>query len=410
MDRERVLQDQTVVVANGRITALGPSASTPVPAGATRVDARGKFLIPGIAEIHAHIPPATGPLGPQWAEDVLFLYVAAGATSIRGMQGHATQLELRRRVDTGELIGPRMWLAAPQLNNNSAPDAATAERLTREYKAAGFDLLKIQEGLRPEAYAAVVRTAREIGIPWGGHVPDDVGVHVAIREKQSTIDHLDNYIIGAQRDGAPFSPQNIDDAKIPELARATRDAGVAVVPTMSLWETLRGGHDAQELLTRDELRYVPRAMVQQWTNSVNNTRANVQAANAQAEIAFRNRMLKALSDAGVRILMGTDAPQIFSVPGFSLFRELPVMVAAGLTPFQVLQSGTVNVARHFGVENDAGTVAVGKRADLILLDANPLENIANVERRAGVMVNGRWLSRAEIDRRLDEMAARRASS
>jgi len=303
-----------------------------------------------------------------------------------------------------------MWLAGPQLSGQSAPDAAAAERLVREQKAAGFDLLKIQEGLSLDAYRAVVRTARELGIPWGGHVPAEVGVPVALEARQSTIDHLDDYIVAAQRDGAgAYSPRNADAAKIPGLARATRDAGVAVVPTMALWETLRGGHDAAALRTRPELRFIPRQLVENYTNQVNDTRAGTNPEDAAAEIDFRNRMLKALSDAGVPILMGTDAPQIFSVPGFSLFHEVRSMVAAGMTPAQVLHSGTVAVARFFGVERDAGTIAAGKRADLILLDANPLQDISNLERRAGVMVNGRWLPRAEIDRRLAELATRYAA-
>ncbi len=409
MDGERVLNDHTVVVTNGRITALGPASSTAVPAGATRVDARGKFLIPGLAEMHAHIPAATNEANTQWAEDVLFLYVAAGVTTIRGMQGHPSQIELRRRVDSGQLIGPRMWLAGPQLSGQSAPDAATAERLVREQKAAGFDLLKIQEGLSLDAYRAVVRTAREVGTPWGGHVPSDVGVEGALEARQSTIDHLDDYMVAAQRRGAlRVRPGNVDDAKIPELARATREAGVAMVPTMSLWETLRGAADVEALQRRPELRWVPRAMVQQWTNAATNARANADPEDARGEVAFRNRMLKAMSDAGVVILMGTDAPQIFSVPGFSLFHELPVMRTAGMSPRQILHSGTLAVAQHLGVTADAGTIAVGKRADLILLDADPLRDITNVERRAGVMVNGRWLSRTEIDTRLAEIAARYA--
>jgi imidazolonepropionase-like amidohydrolase len=175
---------------------------------------------------------------------------------------------------------------------------------------------------------------------------------------------------------------------------------------MALWETLRGGHDAGTLLQRPELRYVPAQLVEGYTNSVNNTRASVDAGDAAAEIGFRNRMLDALAEAGVPILLGTDAPQIFSVPGFSLFHEMPVMVEAGMTPAEVLRSGTLAVARFLGIEAEAGTVAVGKRADLILLDANPLADIRNMERRRGVMVQGRWLPRAEIDRRLEEIARR----
>src|SRR5688572_11503113 len=140
MENERVLQDQNVIVRDGRIVAFGPAATTTVPTGATRIDARGKFLMPGLAEMHGHIPGGNA----ATAEDVLFLYVAAGATTVRGMQGNPTQIELRRRVNAGEIIGPRMWLAAPQLANNIIPDTAVAR--VRLAKSQGFDLLKVHEG------------------------------------------------------------------------------------------------------------------------------------------------------------------------------------------------------------------------------------------------------------------------
>jgi imidazolonepropionase-like amidohydrolase len=149
-------------------------------------------------------------------------------------------------------------------------------------------------------------------------------------------------------------------------------------------------------------------MRQGWTNQATNARQNANPEAARREVELRDKVLKALNEAGVPILMGTDAPQVFSVPGFSLYHELPVMVRAGMTPYQVLASGTINVARFFGTESETGTIGNGKRADLLLLDANPLQNIDNIQRRAGVMVNGRWLPETEIQRRLSEITARYA--
>jgi imidazolonepropionase-like amidohydrolase len=149
--------------------------------------------------------------------------------------------------------------------------------------------------------------------------------------------------------------------------------------------------------------------VQNWVTAVTDLRANTDPKAAAREVEVRNKLLKAMSDGGVLVLMGTDAPQLFSVPGFSLYRELPVMVEAGMTPYQVLRTGTVNVAKFFGLENVAGTIAPGKRADLLLLDANPLADIRAIERNAGVMIDGRWLPPAEIQRRLQEIAAKNAA-
>jgi imidazolonepropionase-like amidohydrolase len=415
MDSERVLEDHTVVVRDGRIAAVGPAATTEVPAGATRIDGRGRYLLPGLAEMHGHLPGANAAV----AEDILFLYVAAGATTVRGMQGHPAQLELKRRVDAGEILGPRMWLAAPALHGNSAPDPATAEQRVHDAKAAGFDLLKIHEGLSQETYDAIVRTARAAGLPFGGHVPFDVGVRGALASRQSTIDHLDDYVEAMQPPGSPalaatgaerarLLPLHADESRIPGLARATREAGVAVVPTQILWEVLLGAREASDMIDRPENAYMPRATVENWVNQTTAFRARADHAAAAREVQLRNRLLKAMSDEGVLILMGTDAPQIFSVPGFALYRELPVLVQAGMTPYEVLRTGTVNVARFFGIEDEAGTVATGRRADLLLLEANPLADISAIERNAGVMVNGRWLSPLYMRARLDEIAARNA--
>ena len=414
MDRERVLPNHTVVVADGEIVAVGPAAEVAVPEGAVIIDGRGKFLLPGLGEMHGHLPAAVSE-----AEDLLFLYLAGGATSVRGMLGHPSQLQIRERVRAGELLGPRMWLASPPLSGNSAPDAATAERLVREAKVAGYDLLKVLEGLSPEAYAAIVATANEVGLPWGGHVSESVGVRGALAVGQSTIDHLDDYVEAMQPADSPaFAATGLqrreqmamhaDAATIPELARATLDAGVAVVPTQVFREQTAGIHDPQMLLARPENRYMSEETVDTWYERISAIYNDADREAARRFAELRQILLKTMYDAGVLVLMGTDAPQFFSVPGFSLHRELPLMVDSGLTPYEVLRTGTVNVATHFSTEDKAGTIAVGKYADLLLLDNNPLEDIEAVGRNSGVMIDGRWLSPELIATRLERIAEKHA--
>jgi imidazolonepropionase-like amidohydrolase len=419
----RVLRNHTVLVSDGRITGMGPTSRTAVPAGATRIDGQGRYLIPGLAEMHAHIP---GPQAPaQWMEQLLFLYVANGVTTIRGMLGAPNQLGIRDRIERGELLGPTFYVGAPSLNGNSAPDPATAERLVREHAVAGYDFLKLHPGLSRPVYDAIVRAGRQVGITWAGHVSAGVGLDHTIATRQSTVDHLDGLLEAAAADsvrervatgGVPLGTlmRSIDPARLRALAAAMRDSMVWTVPTAYLWENFASATPVEELANQPEFRYVPVQMREGWAQQKRNMIQN--AANSgtsdadnQLWIQRRREALKALADAGAPILMGSDAPQMFNVPGFSIHHETRTMAVAGLTPYQILESGTRNVARY--VTGDLrqpaqfGTVAPGHRADLVLLTANPLDDIGNLSRRAGVMVRGRWFPEEEIRRRLDEIAA-----
>jgi hypothetical protein len=414
MDGERVLRGQTVLVRRGTIAAVGPSATVSVPAGAVRVDGTGRYLMPGLAEMHAHVP---GPQTPaEWMEQLMFLYVANGVTTIRGMLGAPNQLVLRERIASGELLGPTFIVGAPSLNGNSAPDPETGRRLVREHAAAGYDFLKIHPGLERAVYDAIARTAREVGITWAGHVPAAVGVEHAIASGQSTIDHLDGYLEGSGPAGATALGtlvRAMDPARLRSLAAATRAAGVWNVPTQHLWETFASTEAPEALLERTEHRYVPPQMWQGWLQQKRNMNQQMQAGGSTAEdralwVQRRREILRALADAGAPLLMGSDAPQMFNVPGFSIHPEVRAMAAAGLTPHRILESGTRNVAvyaREIGLPDDFGTVAAGQRADLLLLEANPLDDVANLARRAGVMVRGTWLPEEEIRRRLALIAA-----
>lgn len=427
MDRERRLTGHTVVVRDGRIAEVGPAARVKVPAGATVVSARGKFLMPGLAEMHAHVPPTPqGEPPAQVIDEIMLLYLANGVTTIRGMLGSPYQLALRERLRSGRQLGPQFFVSAPSLNGNSAPTPDTAAKLVRTYKQQGYDFLKIHPGLTRESYDAIVRTAREVGITLGGHVPDAVGVRHALASRQGSIDHLDGYLEDAAgvtknalaMQGPEFTSfaAAIDTTKLAALARDTKAAGTWVVPTAFLWETFFSTQTADELLgSLAEMKYVSPQQRTSWANQKRQRTAMMtqQAVPAEASaryIALRRRMLRHLADAGAPLLMGTDSPQVFNVPGFALHRELRVAADAGLTPWQVLESGTRNVARYasevLGLDGRFGTVAAGQRADLVLLDADPLLDLANLQRRAGVMIDGRWLPWSELQSRLDAIEAR----
>lgn len=397
MTRDGVLDHQTVIVRGNRIAEMGPSAQVKAPAGAVTIDGRGKYLMPGLGEMHGHLPSPGA--GSELTENVLFLYVANGVTTVRGMQGTLQHLELKARIARGELLGPRLWVPGPPLTGNAAPTPEAGRRLVEEQQAAGFDHLKIHEGLSRETYDTIVATAKRLGIRFAGHVPDAVGVYHALESGQASIDHLDNYVetVGG--------PDSADEGRIARIVAATCAAHVWTVPTLALWETFMGSDDSARLAAREELRYVPQAWRATWAQQLSQMRKNALPADKRlTTLALRRRILKALQTAGCPIALGTDSPQIYSVPGFSIHREMSSMAAAGLSPQQILSEGTRQVARYFGAEQEFGSVATGQRADLLLLNANPLSDLANVARRAGVMVNGRWLPETEIRARLERIA------
>jgi imidazolonepropionase-like amidohydrolase len=275
----------------------------------------------------------------------------------------------------------------------------------REFKALGFDVLKIFPGMSAATYDAITATAREVGIPYSGHVPPSVGLRHAIAQGQS-VEHLDGYVEASRGDGAA----------IDGLVRATREAGIWNTPTLDVWKTILGTRPLAELQRRPELRYMPRDVVEGWTAQTVQLAQRSLARRAMERLGMRrspqeiaelrDRILRALQRGGARLLLGADSPQVYSVPGFSLAHEMRAMVEAGLPTYAVLEAATRNPAAFFGREVEFGTVEVGKRADLLLVDGNPLEDIRNVHRQAGVMLRGCWLPREEIDRRLAEIAAK----
>jgi imidazolonepropionase-like amidohydrolase len=393
-----IVSRQTVVVKGDRIVSIGPAEKAAVPGDAVRIDGKGKFLMPGLGEMHGHNPPLGS--SDEFVETVYFLFLANGVTTVRSMLGWPGQLELREKVKAGKLLGPTLYLAGPSFSGASIQSAAQAEARVREQKAQGWDLLKVHPGLKRDHYDAMARTAKEVGMRFGGHIPADVGLVHAIEQGQETVDHLDGYI---EYLGATDRP--VDPAKLTTIVKLTRDTGTWVVPTMCLWETIIGAADLEKMSSYSELRYMPAEQVEQWKKSYQALLSRKDnRLPAQQTAANRKVLLKALSDGGVKVLFGTDAPQQFSVPGFSIHREIRAMADAGMRPYEILKSATANVGEYFKDKDRFGVIAPGQRADLLLLEANPLEDAANVAKRSGVMVRGQWLTEREIQTRLEKIA------
>lgn len=418
-DRERILEGQTVIVRDGRIAEIGPTQKTKVPAGALQIEGRGKYLMPGLADMHVHLFPGTGQQDDLTSQQFQ-LFLANGVTTIRNMIGKPEHLVLRDRVAKGELLGPSMYTAGPPLLGNNVQTSEVAERVVTDQKKAGYDLLKVHEGLSPETYAAIVATAKRVGIPLAGHVTATVGLNRALNAQQSSIEHLDGYLQALVADDSPVKPtpsqvvlgpvlEHIDESKLSALAAATRKAGVWNDPTLTLFKLVVSDAKPEDYLKWPEMQYIPAKMREGFAKQKQSTLGDpVPESERQRYIDLRNKVLVALHAAGAKLLIGPDSPQFFLVPGFATHRELQSFVEAGLTPYQAIEAATRNPAEYFAetmkTTRDFGTVEVGLRADLILLDANPLQSVANLSKRVGVMVRGRWLSESELRKMLENVA------
>ncbi len=402
MDSERVLENQDVVVKDGKIVSITPTGKGKVEKGALVVDAKGKFLIPGLAEMHAHIPPNDNA---QAHQEVLTLFAVNGVTTIRGMLGHPSHIALREQVKKGEVLGPHIYTSGPSFNGLSVKSPEGADKMVREQKSMGYDFLKLHPGLTRANFDAIVKTANEVGITFGGHVSSAVGVWRAIEANYSTIDHLDGFIEGMVPGIEAMTDQEIgffglfvakkaDLSQVPKLVDGLREHRVWVVPTQCLAERwIAADKSPEDLGSAPEMKYMDPKTLEQWTDNKKRQMA-VTGYNAEEVgkyVALRRSLIKACNDGGVGLLLGSDAPQVFNVPGFSIHHELRYLVQSGLTPYQALRTGTVNVAEFYHQTASSGTVAQGKVSDLVLLNANPLKDISATADIAGVMLGTNWL-------------------
>jgi hypothetical protein len=414
MHIEQILEDYSLIVEEGRIKAMGPYEEMPIPENAEEIDGRGKYLIPGLTEMHGHIP---GEDRPQYVKNVLQLYIANGVTRVRNMLGNDFHLKVRDRVKNEELLGPEIYAAGPFFNKEIAPNPEVAKLEVRRQMDAGFDLLKMGS-IDKESYLQMAKTAREVNIAFGGHIPQEVGLETALEAGQLSIDHYDRYVEFLVPEEARTSGRSagffgsgiidlVDRERIPLAIRKTLEAGTWNVPTLSLVENLASPVSAEEMIQRSEMKYMPDDVLQGWVKFKNDysKREDFQPEATRALVELRRELTKKLYDSGAQIALGSDAPQFFNVPGFSLHREMEMLVEAGLSPYEVLVTGTRNPSFYFNSQEETGSIEPGKRADLILLNANPLEDISNIREIEAVILKGKYFSRQALDEMLKGVEA-----
>jgi len=386
MDRQRVLPDQTVLVEGTMITQVGPTQRVRVPRGTRVIDARGKYLIPGLIDVHVHL---AGTREEQLA--ILKVFVAQGVTTVLNMRGTPEHLALRAQVAEGQVPGPTIFTVGPYVNEPFVSTPDEVERAVVEQKRAGYDFVKMHGDLTREAYARLNAVGRREGIRIIGHAPRTLGLDAMFEERQYAVAHAEEFIYDRQHSSRDFEKV---EPQIPSLARRMVDAGIWLMPNLTAFrnigEQLR---NLDSMLARPEMRALPATVREGWgpaTNPYTRRMGPEQHPRIMARHALLQKLTLGLHAAGVRLLLATDAMNTGTVPGYSAHDELGELVAAGLSPYEALRTATSNAAAFLGSNYRSGTIAAGRNADLVLLDANPFENIANTRRITGVMVRGRW--------------------
>lgn len=454
MDSERVLTRHTVIIQGDRIISIDPADEAVVPRGAQRVEAQGKYLIPGLVDAHAYLL-SDSHISDDHVDEELAVLVANGVTTMRHAAGGPGLLEYRKRIAAGEVLGPQLYVSSPRLASIE-PDEPFAGRFVqtafeaaaavRGFREAGYDFVGLAYGNTADVYSGVVLTSRGSRMPLIGHVPAAVGLHRALESGQQ-IEYLDGYLealLDARRGGAAElsgvslwtkdnwnSLQEIDEGRIREVVRATVDAEVWNTPMLASVEAAfaigdRGGEGEHSPAGRFVSAGVRAAL-----HEARGPHGGDPPPEAlrRRYLELRKRIVRELYRAEGKLLAGSGDPAWTPPYGFGLHRELESLVAAGLPPYAALRAATRGGAdalgsrggvrgevatvdedgMHFGSAtiggSDFGSVAVGNRADLVLLTANPLDDIANTQRIEGVMLLGRWLPRKELDELLERSAA-----
>jgi imidazolonepropionase-like amidohydrolase len=417
--------DLTVVVDGTRIARVENSELVKPPPGAQVVDGTGKFLIPGLWDMHIHT--FFGDWVPGGREATLPLFIANGVTGVRDMGSDLEPiLAAREDVAKGRLLGPRLIVSGPMLDGPKSQFPSSISITTPEdgrkavamLAGRGVDFIKIQSYVPRDAYFAIADECRQRGIVFAGHVPDKIRASEASNAGQKSFEHLIGIFEGSSTAEEAFLEGKKGPARFLETYAPKKEAALAVLlaknrtwqgPTL-FWERGQWLVDTVDVAKDPDARYAP----PHWRDKSWPTfKAGILKDLATDPLPVRRKfvehelgIVKRLQLAAIPFLAGTDTPAgVDVVPGFSLHRELERFVAAGFTPFEALQTATLNPAVFLEKRGDFGTVEKGRIADLVLLDANPLKDIRNARKIRAVVANGRYFSREQLDRILADVAA-----
>ena len=385
MNTNTVLSKQTVLIENGRIRAIASTAKVRVPTGAVVVDGANKYLLPGFIDMHAHLPGQEGTRHPL--NEYFRLNLANGVTGLRSMRGDSTHLRWRDSLRRTQALAPHLYLGSPVLTRDKAYSNAKGAQLLRRYKASGYDFAKYLGGLTAPQYDSLLLAARGLDFPVAGHAPRS-GLRGAVAAHMSSIEHIEAFIEAYQQ----------DSVQLKQLARQMAADHLFTCPDFYWYEVAWLQYSPQHLQSLPGLAYVTQAVRTEWTSWLEAKTKQLNPSSGPNPVAgqltayFRayRQAFRIMHKAGVQFLVSPgDGP--FVIPGFSMAEELGLLTELGLSPFEALRAATTNAATWLGEERQRGTIETGKAADLVLLEANPLTNIANVRRVNGVVLDGRWV-------------------
>lgn len=408
--QKKLRRKQTVIVENGTITVVDKAKRVEIPEGAVVIEGRRKYLLPGLADMHVHFDFLNRLPEPMTEEDAYTLLLANGITTVLDMAGFDKQFGWRRDLNQGRTLGPRLFFTSPQVRDNSVAGAAGAESRVREWVAKGYELIKVHTPLAEPTFRRVAEVARELGVPVVGHAArPDVDFSVSLEEGMRTLAHAEE-LLWVQ------SPETLDELEdafdgVPDNVAALAATDTWLTGSLVVEDvfTKTAGDDTfAEQLASPFLNYFPPSLRDDWANNNPNRDGSPVSVHKSVGDSHKRtiREMKRLA-ATDQLLVGTDGggPALVLL-GFAMRQELALMVEAGLSPAEVIRAATYNPAAFLGVEDVAGTVDVGKQADLLLVDGNPLKRIGRLQEIAGVMVRGVWLSSEELDDRLGALAER----
>ncbi len=420
-------QDMTLVITGDRISTLGKTGKVKVPRAAQAVDARGKFLIPGLWDMHVHV--FNNPSGRPPNDWYFRLFIANGVTSLREMWTKPEEMKYvsqwRQQFALGSFTGPRIAAVGTVLdgptprwpNTDTVATPEQARQMVRRIKAAGVDFVKVYDKLGRGEYFAIADEAKKEGFPFAGHVPFVIDAGEASDAGQRSMEHLNMLLESCsteeehlQKAEETWNDENtkemldtFDGQKCRRLSAKLAANHTWQVPTL-VWNRRYFDADVAHVIGDPRLRYIPADEQGTWKPYLLRQAklTNREKYLREREWEARLNLVGEMRKAGVQFLAGTDVGNSYIFPGFSLHEELTLLVTAGLTPMEALQSATRNPAIFLGKLRDLGTIQEGKLADLVLLDANPLEDIRNTQKIRAVILNGRLLDRGELDKLLTQ--------